>query len=358
MKIDRYFKFFGDIPIREDKIPLTKDGDFAVGLFFEGKPSIGLRVIADDSGEFVYKAFLESFMENVKDYQWVMVDGIVLYEKDANIIVDFNLDKTYIGVTLSITAQSDLDKLNEISEACKAAHQAAKDAYSGDGKIFMVTTNEYGSNIFENFDINVSEVPLELNYNDDFLKDRHQTIVKTLQEEKKGMVLLHGKPGTGKTTYIKYLTAMVDKPFVFIPSYLCKNLDSPGFIRLMRTKKNSIFIIEDAEKILLSRKDSGSDGAMASSALNLTDGIMADVLDIQFIFTFNCGRQDIDAAFLRAGRLIAEVDFPDLTADKANALAAHLESDKTYSQRTLLTEVYNGVAKVEEDAKPIDELVL
>ena len=49
------------------------------------------------------------------------------------------------------------------------------------------------------------------NYNDDF-KQIHQTILKRLSKKNdKGLVLLHGKPGTGKTSYIRFLISSVKK---------------------------------------------------------------------------------------------------------------------------------------------------
>lgn len=53
--------------------------------------------------------------------------------------------------------------------------------------------------------ISKPKLNIEDNYNDDF-KEINQTIIKMLSKKNnKGLVLLHGKPGTGKTSYIRYL---------------------------------------------------------------------------------------------------------------------------------------------------------
>jgi tRNA A37 threonylcarbamoyladenosine biosynthesis protein TsaE len=67
-------------------------------------------------------------------------------------------------------------------------------------------------------DITKPKLDIEDNYNDDF-KETHQTILKRLSKKNdKGLVLLHGKPGTGKTSYIRYLIANLNKDVIFLPA--------------------------------------------------------------------------------------------------------------------------------------------
>ena len=65
--------------------------------------------------------------------------------------------------------------------------------------------------------ISKPKLNIEDNYNDDF-KDVHETIIKRLSKKNdKGLVLLHGKPGTGKTSYIRYLISKIKKDVIFLP---------------------------------------------------------------------------------------------------------------------------------------------
>ena len=66
--------------------------------------------------------------------------------------------------------------------------------------------------------------------------------------------------------------------------------------------KNSVLVIEDAERVISDRQGHGS-SAGVSNILNLTDGILGDCLNIQIIATFNMARERIDSALLRKGRL-------------------------------------------------------
>ena len=53
-----------------------------------------------------------------------------------------------------------------------------------------------------------------------------------MQQDAKGLVLLHGLPGTGKTSYIRYLIRQLDKEVIFIPPNMAYALTNPDFIKL------------------------------------------------------------------------------------------------------------------------------
>ena len=104
--------------------------------------------------------------------------------------------------------------------------------------------------------------------------------------------------------------------------------------------KNSILIIEDAERVIADREGNGS-SAGVSNILNLTDGILGDCLNIQIVATFNMKREKIDQALLRKGRLIAEHKFTALNVDDSNKLLKSLGKEKTVDKPTTLADIYN-----------------
>lgn len=73
---------------------------------------------------------------------------------------------------------------------------------------------EHGHLDLEEFDLTVPDTDLELNYGKTFVPI-HDTIVTRLNKPRdKGIILLHGDPGSGKTSYIKYLTKLItDKEY-------------------------------------------------------------------------------------------------------------------------------------------------
>ena len=151
--------------------------------------------------------------------------------------------------------------------------------------------------------------------------------------------MLHGIPGTGKTSYIRYLVGNISKKMIFIPTNYSEHIASPEFIALLSNHPNSILVIEDAENILSDRD--GINGKAVSNLLNISDGILSDCLNIQIICTFNTDLKKIDPALLRKGRIIAKYQFKALEVHKAKLLSKNLGFKVKINSPATLAEIYN-----------------
>ena len=191
----------------------------------------------------------------------------------------------------------------------------------------MFSTEEVETGDFNTIDIN------EL-YNDDFAS-ADEVITASIPKKESGMILLHGEPGTGKTTYIKHLISRFkNKKFIFIQNDFVRELLKPSFIAFLLQNKDAILIIEDAEKVVVAR-DSSSDESVVSTLLQLTDGLFSDFLNIKIICTFNTNLDRIDKALLRKGRMIAKYNFTPLSSEKTAALAKKLGHEGVTGSLTL-----------------------
>ena len=165
-------------------------------------------------------------------------------------------------------------------------------------------------------------------------------ICKRLSTDKdKGIVLLPGLPGTGKTTYLRYLIGKIKKRILFVSPSLAGDIMNPDFIQLLVNNPNCVLIIEDAENVIMDRKISGN--ASVSNLLNISDGLLADFLNVQIICTFNNSLTLVDNALMRKGRLIAKYEFEKLTINKAQQLSNHFGFDNIITKPMTIAEIAN-----------------
>lgn len=182
------------------------------------------------------------------------------------------------------------------------------------------------------------EIDLGMNYGS-VAAAKFDKISSLMDSGRNGLILLSGNPGTGKSTFIKMLSLRTTRKVIYLSSSSAEHLTNPEFLSFMMRHRDSILLLEDAEKVLRSRE--AQDNTAISNLLNITDGILGDCLNILVIATFNMEREMIDSALVRKGRLLVEHHFELLPADMANRLLESMGSDRRVSEPTSLAEIYN-----------------
>ena len=244
--------------------------------------------------------------------------------------------KDSMGVDIQVYSNDESKLYTELVEKIIGLGKRRKHE-SNNIALVIQTPRGYDTTSFELPD---QKLDIELGYGKGF-KPIHEKIISTLNKKNgKGLVLLHGTPGTGKTHYLKYLASKIkDKKVLFIPPYLADFITSPEMTPFLIQNSNSVLFIEDAERVITDRNNGGANGV--SNILNITDGILSDILKIQIVATFNMDKAKIDSALLRKGRLIAEHKFDALPIDDANNLLKHLGKRHVTNKPMTLTEIYN-----------------
>ena len=268
-------------------------------------------------------------------------DGVITLINISNVIRKWNgrVKKSFkdsIGVDVQVYSNDESEIYTELVEKIIAMGKKRKHE-SNNIALVIQTPRGYDTTSFE---LPEQKLDIELGYGRGF-KPIHEKIINTLnQKNGKGLVLLHGTPGTGKTHYLKYIASKIkDKRVLFIPPYLADFITSPEMTPFLIQNSNSILFIEDAERVITDRNNGGANGV--SNILNITDGILSDILKIQIVATFNMDKAKIDSALLRKGRLIAEHKFDALPIEDANNLLKHLGKKYEATKPMTLTEIYN-----------------
>lgn len=331
-----YVHFFDRLP---SKVKLNENFSYDVIEYILSK---GYRMHIKTLANVKRKDKKDEEMLFIHEEEKTMIE--VIYDSNSN-------DKESLEISLYYNSLDKKDTDIPIIDEIRLKY--AKKENKSDIKLLK---SENGYLDTEDFNLNIPEVSIELNYGKSFIKVHERIIEKLNTKFVSGIVLLHGDPGTGKTTYIKHLTSLIkDKDVIFVPPTTAEALSEPSIIPFLMEHRNSILIIEDAEKVISDRETGGSSIGV-SNILNLTDGILGDCLNIQIIATFNMKKERIDKALLRKGRLIAEHKFTNLSVEDTNILLKHLGKNNTVTVATSLADIYNidtEIFKEDDNSKKI-----
>lgn len=188
---------------------------------------------------------------------------------------------------------------------------------------------------------------LDLHYGDG-CEDWHKKYAAKLCDRPNGLTILEGKPGTGKTSYLRHLMGVLKDShrFYFIPTASMGILSKPEFIgfwadqRQYHSHKKFVVVLEDSDGALMTRGNDNRD--QVNALLNLADGMLADFLRLHIICTINCSASDIDPALLRPGRLVCHRVFERLDYAQAARLAESIGRKLPQPRDYSLAEVFAG----------------
>ncbi len=244
--------------------------------------------------------------------------SVVVYQLQNDVLVYFSFDPKWTmsgGVNLLYSSAKGEAMVKEIKNFILESKNLNKNG------TYLVSSH-FGSLQFKKVSITReqknNEYDLYSLYNDDFVK-YDELIQQSLQTYQKGIILLHGKPGTGKTNYLKHLIQTTQRDVIFLTSEMVGSLTDPELLNNLLQKKGSVLIIEDADEVIMARENQGNKSAV-STLLNISDGILSQLLNMTVICTFNTDIAKVDSALIRKGRLICKYEFKDLTKEKTSAL--------------------------------------
>lgn len=271
-----------------------------------------------------------------------------LFLRNEQIIIKIDQDKlkeiddvsfrlSYMIGTEDVTTEDFLQIL-KLAENCVTEIEDDKVRY-----INIVNSNNKGFSM-NRYKIKNPEIPdLDLYYGEDF-SNKHARFVESVSaRDHAGLFIFHGLTGSGKTNYIRYLInqCKAEINFIFYPIALLRELTSPKLIPFISEYKNSVLILEESEDSVQNRDDSYSDKASIANLLNVSDGLLSDVLNLKIICTFNTNIRNLDKALLREGRLLGIHKFDKLPTENANRIAEIQKLDKSFKEPVTLAQIFN-----------------
>jgi hypothetical protein len=270
----------------------------------------------------------------------------------------------YIDSIVFVTVNFDLlDKVRSIVDKYPKK--------SNDGSVSVLLSGPAG---LYSQSIGVGGVELQRdNYTQDTLLGYDSIVRDLLNKNPLGRLsIIDGPPGTGKTFIVRgLLNDVKSAKFLILPSNAAEEMSGPNilsalidlsssnrenFLNTPETPKMDdkgdgpvVLIIEDADRCLSVRK---SDNVSAiSTILNLSDGIIGNLLDLRIICTTNAEVGEMDSALLRPGRLSARIDAGLLPKEKAIEVFSRITKDAKDTPNVSWDDKFYSLAQVYAMAK-------
>jgi hypothetical protein len=303
-----------NIKYKESDIIIEKD---VVNEFFVITTYIKY-LIENDNLVFVFKQIDEFYPdddESVSD-----IYGIIIYYKDESYV-----NKIQSQLVMLVEDESDGEMVEQKSELKNKLLR------------FDVENGKFNVEFLEN-ESSIDYDNIDMYYNSETFKDIKK-LIKNLKSNQKGLSMIFGGRGYGKTTLMTYLMKKIDKKFIYIPSHVIEHvLHNYEFLDFLKLNKDTIFILDDCENYFSKHQNSPA----VNNLLQIIDGVKSDSYNSHFILVMNQLKSLCDDVLFECNNLLDVIEVNKLNVDECKNLADHLKIKTKYTSPHKLNDVIKG----------------
>jgi len=185
---------------------------------------------------------------------------------------------------------------------------------------------------------NINLDNIELYYPPKVLKNVDK-LIKLIKKSDKGLSILYGPRGTGKTSMVDYISSKIDRVVTFIPNNMIDiTINNPDFRKLLKRHTRPIIVIDDCE--IFFNEFFTKSNMFVNNLLQLVDGFLSDSIEVNIVLILNVDDEgEIDHSLLDCNNLIDVIEFDDLSSDDANELSKEIGFNKKYKSGARLIDV-------------------
>lgn len=185
--------------------------------------------------------------------------------------------------------------------------------------------------------MNYDKENFESYFNDETIKEANK-LIKSIKKNNKGLHIVHGERGCGKTNLVNWIVSQIDKSVIFIPCSLIDATVTPDFRSFIKRYKNSVIIFDDLDVYF---NDLNSKmNLLTNNLLQLVDGYLSDDLGLNIICIFNeKSESDLDETLLSCNNLLHIIEVDRLEEKKCEDLSKILGNKSKFKTATKLVDV-------------------
>lgn len=164
-------------------------------------------------------------------------------------------------------------------------------------------------------------------------------LIKEIKKSNKGLSILYGERGTGKTSIISYLATKLDRIVIFIPNNMIEHtINNPEFRKFLKRYSKPVIVLDDCE--MMFHEYFTKSNMFANNLLQMVDGFLSDSMEVNIIAMFNVENEDeIDHSLLESNNLIRVIEFEQLSIEESNELSDFLGNKKQYKNKTSVLDI-------------------
>ena len=273
---------------------------------------------------------INSFIDFIPSEEQPLINQRYFGLIDTDIYLTFtHLDKEHENTTIGevsffYTTQKS-EKILEILEKLSSItllQDEIDETEDNKQNLFLINFSQTGFEL-EELELDKTHEDIEFFYESETLKKAKKAI-KTINSEKKGITILVGERGCGKTNLLSYLSKKSEKKFLFLPCNSLENtLSNPEFRKFIKINKNSVLVIDDAE-LYFSQMYSKST-FFTNNLLQLVEGLHSDSLSLNIILSLNCNLQEVDKTLIESNQISNIIEIGKLGIEKIEELCEYLD---------------------------------